>query len=181
MYAVIRTGGKQYRVAKDDVIKVERLPGEAGDTVTLDQVLMLGGNGKAEVGAPLLADATVTATVLEQARASKILVFKKKRRNNYRRKRGHRQDLTVLRITDILAKGGKAAASKAATKPAAKADVAEKPTAKPKTAKATPAKKPATKKPATKAKSTAAAKKPAAKKPTAKKPAAKKPASKAKE
>ncbi|MBF0304819.1 MAG: 50S ribosomal protein L21 [Alphaproteobacteria bacterium] len=97
MFAVIKTGGKQYKVAKDDVILVEKLPAEAGATVTLDQVLMVG----EKIGAPLVDGASVTATVVEQTRGEKLIVFKKKRRQNYRRKTGHRQDLTVLRITDI--------------------------------------------------------------------------------
>jgi large subunit ribosomal protein L21 len=97
MFAVIKTGGKQYKVAKDDVIVVEKLPGEAGSTVTLDEVLMVGD----KIGAPVVAGAAVTATVVEQTRGEKIIVFKKKRRQTYRRKNGHRQDLTVLRITDI--------------------------------------------------------------------------------
>jgi large subunit ribosomal protein L21 len=97
MFAVIKTGGKQYKVAPNDVILVEKLPGLAGDTVTLDQVLMVGD----KVGAPLVAGASVTATLVEQTRGEKIIVFKKKRRQNYRRKKGHRQDLTVLRITGI--------------------------------------------------------------------------------
>jgi large subunit ribosomal protein L21 len=99
MFAVIKTGGKQYRVASGDVIKVEKLEAEAGATVTLDQVLMVGD----KVGTPLVADATVSAEVIAQDRGPKIIVFKKKRRQNYRRKNGHRQDLTVLRITDITA------------------------------------------------------------------------------
>jgi len=125
MFAVIKTGGKQYKVAKDDVIKVERLTGEAGDSVQLDQVLAISGDdGALTVGAPLLDGASVTATLLEQARADKIVVFKKKRRQNYRRKAGHRQDLTVLRITDIAAKGKKKAAPKKAAE--AKADSPKK-------------------------------------------------------
>ena len=104
MYAVIRTGGKQYRVAEGDVIKVERLAGEAGETLTLGDVLLVGKDGgDVTVGAPTVAGASVTATLLEQARAPKILVFKKRRRQNYRRKNGHRQDLSVLRITGISA------------------------------------------------------------------------------
>ncbi len=98
MFAVIKTGGKQYKVAPNDVIIVEKLPGQAGDTVTLDQVLMVG----EKVGAPLVAGASVTATLVDHTRGEKIIVFKKKRRQNYRRKKGHRQDLTVLRITDIV-------------------------------------------------------------------------------
>ncbi|MCF8466184.1 MAG: 50S ribosomal protein L21 [Sneathiella sp.] len=122
MFAVIKTGGKQYKVAKDDVIKVERLAGEAGDNVQLDQVLAITGeDGALSIGAPLLEGAFVSATLLEQARADKIVVFKKKRRQNYRRKAGHRQDLTVLRITDIAAKGAKKAAPKKAAEPKAEA------------------------------------------------------------
>ncbi len=97
MFAVIKTGGKQYKVAMDDVIVVEKLPGEAGSTITLDEVLMVGD----KIGAPKVDGAAVTATVVEQTRGDKIIVFKKKRRQTYRRKNGHRQDLTVLRITDI--------------------------------------------------------------------------------
>jgi large subunit ribosomal protein L21 len=97
MFAVIKTGGKQYKVAANDVIRVEKLAGEAGETVTLDQVLMVGD----KIGAPTVAGASVTATVLEQTRADKVIIFKKKRRQNYRRKKGHRQELTVLRITNI--------------------------------------------------------------------------------
>jgi len=117
MYAVIKTGGKQYRVAKDDVIQVEKLAGAAGDSVSLDEVLMIGGDGETLVGAPLLDGASVSAEVIEQGRADKIIVFKKKRRHNYRRKKGHRQELTTLKITDISAKGG-AKPKKAAPKPA---------------------------------------------------------------
>jgi large subunit ribosomal protein L21 len=104
MYAVIRTGGKQYRVVEGDVIKVERLAGEAGETLTLGDVLAVGEDGGGiTVGSSNLGSASVTATLLEQARAPKILVFKKRRRQNYRRKNGHRQDLSVLRITGISA------------------------------------------------------------------------------
>ena len=103
MYAVVKTGGKQYRVAEGDVIKVERLDAEVGGSLDLDQVLMIGGADGAEpkVGTPLVAGARVTAEVLDQARGPKIIVFKKKRRKGYRRKKGHRQDLTVLRIREI--------------------------------------------------------------------------------
>ena len=101
MYAVIRTGGKQYRVAKDEVVFVEKLDAEEGASVTLDDVLMIGEGADAKTGKPILAGAKVTATVLEQKLDDKVLVFKKKRRHNYRRKNGHRQALTVLRITDI--------------------------------------------------------------------------------
>lgn len=101
MYAVIKTGGKQYRVAKDDVIKIEKVDGEAGDKIEFDEILMVGGDGETVIGEPLVSGAKVTGEVLEQGRASKIIVFKKKRRHNYRRKKGHRQHQTVVRITDI--------------------------------------------------------------------------------
>ena len=103
MYAVIRTGGKQYRVAKDDVITIEKLAAEKGATVSFDEVLMVGGDGATKVGAPLIAGAKVTGTVLDQGKGEKILVFKKRRRKNSRRKNGHRQFETVVRIGDIVA------------------------------------------------------------------------------
>jgi len=106
MFAVIRTGGKQYRVAKDDVISVEKLAGEPGETVEIAEVLMIGEGSEVAAGASLLAGASVSATVVEQKRAAKIIVFKKKRRHNYRRKKGHRQQQTVLRITDIRGVNG---------------------------------------------------------------------------
>lgn len=140
MFAVIRTGGKQYKVAKDDILKVEKLEVEAGDIITLDDVLMLGGE-KTEVGTPTVAGAAVAAEVLEQKRDKKVIVFKKKRRQNYRRKAGHRQHQTVLRILDILTDGKKAPktaapkAAKAVEKAAPKAK-AEKAAAAPKAAKA---------------------------------------------
>lgn len=111
MFAVVRTGGKQYRVSKDDVIRVERLAGEPGSAIELDQVLMLDDGKSPTVGTPLVDGARVSATVLDQTRADKIIVFKKKRRKNYRRKHGHRQHQTVLRITDILADGAATGAS----------------------------------------------------------------------
>jgi len=99
MFAVIQTGGKQYKVASGDVIRVEKLAGDAGAEVVLDQVLMVGD----KIGAPVVDGASVKATVVAQARGEKIIVFKKRRRQNSRRKNGHRQDLTILRITDISA------------------------------------------------------------------------------
>ncbi|MCB2097817.1 MAG: 50S ribosomal protein L21 [Parvularculaceae bacterium] len=127
MYAVVKTGGKQYRVAKDDVLKIERLPGEEGDIITLDEVLMLGEGSAVTVGAPLIAGASVAAEIVEQARGPKIIIFKKRRRQNYRRKKGHRQLLTVVKITDILTDGAKPSAKKAAEKkPAAKKEAAKK-------------------------------------------------------
>jgi large subunit ribosomal protein L21 len=112
MFAIVRTGGKQYRVAKNDLIAVEKLAGEPGDTIALGEVLMIGGDGAAlQTGAPLVEGAAVAAEVVAQRKAPKVIVFKKKRRHNYRRKKGHRQQQTVLRITDIL---GVAAAAPAA-------------------------------------------------------------------
>jgi len=103
MFAVIRTGGKQYRVAKDDVIVVEKLAAEAGADITLPEVLMVGDGASVKVGAPVVSGASVTATVVEHGKGEKIIVFKKKRRHNYRRKNGHRQQQTVLKITQIAA------------------------------------------------------------------------------
>ncbi|AIL12777.1 hypothetical protein IM40_03350 [Candidatus Paracaedimonas acanthamoebae] len=105
MFAVIKTGGKQYKVSNGDVVKVERLEGEAGATLHLSDILMLGEENKMTVGAPAVQDAAVRATILEQARGDKIIVFKKRRRQGYRRKAGHRQDLTVLRIEEVIASG----------------------------------------------------------------------------
>jgi large subunit ribosomal protein L21 len=105
MFAVIRTGGKQYKVAKDDVISVEKLVGEPGAVIELAEVLMIGEGAEVKTGTPLLPGASVAATVVEQTRAPKIIVFKKKRRHNYRRKKGHRQQQTVLRIAEIRGAG----------------------------------------------------------------------------
>jgi large subunit ribosomal protein L21 len=107
MYAVIRTGGKQYRVAPDDVLDIEKIPGQAGDIVEFGEVLLLGGDGEPQFGAPLISGATVAAEVVEQHRGEKIIIFKKKRRQNYRRKNGHRQSLTLIRVTEILTDGAK--------------------------------------------------------------------------
>ena len=159
MFAVVKTGGKQYRVAKDDVIRVEKLSAEPGEKIALNAVLLIDDAGNQVVGAPTIAGAAVEAEVVDQTRADKIIVFKKKRRQNYRRKKGHRQHQTVLKITDILASGAK---------PAATADTATPETIKEKPAK-TAAKKAATKKATAKK---AGAKKAAAKKSTAKKAAA---------
>ena len=132
MFAVIRTGGKQYRVAKDDRIVVERLPGVPGEAVVLTDVLMISEAGKApDVGTPTLETATVLAEVLEQKRADKIIVFKKRRRKGYRRKAGHRQNVTVLRITDISAAGTKPAEAKRETERPAEAEPEAKENAKP--------------------------------------------------
>jgi large subunit ribosomal protein L21 len=168
MFAVVRTGGKQYRVAAGDKIAVEKLAGEAGDTITLGDVL-LAGEGET------LADAskvTVSAEIIAQAKSEKVVVFKKRRRHNYRRKAGHRQQMTLLRITDVGTGAKKAPAKKAApAKEAAPATEAKAAPAKKAAAKKAPAKKAAAKK--------APAKKAAAKKAPAKKAPAKKAAPKA--
>ena len=102
MYAVIRTGGKQYRVTEGDRLRVEKLPGDVGSTLVIDDVLMLGGETVA-IGKPVVAGAKVTATITGQDRAKKVIVFKFRRRKNYRRKNGHRQPYTELKITGVSA------------------------------------------------------------------------------
>ena len=103
MFAVIKTGGKQYKVAAEDTITVMHLAGNPGDAVSFDEVLMLVDGDKATVGAPQVAGASVKAEIVEQARGPKVIAFKKRRRKNSKRKRGHRQDLTIVRITGINA------------------------------------------------------------------------------
>ena len=101
MYAVIKTGGKQYRVAKDDIVKIERVAGEAGAKVEFTEVLMVGSGESVKVGTPTVAGAKVTAELVGQTRGPKLIAFKKRRRKNSRRKKGHRQDLSTVRITTI--------------------------------------------------------------------------------
>jgi large subunit ribosomal protein L21 len=177
MYAVVKTGGKQYRVSKDDVIVVEKLAAETGSSVELDQVLMLDDGKDALIGTPLVEGARVAATVLDQGRNDKVIIFKKKRRKDYRRLKGHRQQITILRITDILARGAKASPARAAAPVEAEVIPAE-PAAAPPAAETPPAATEAA--PETAAPETAAAaKKTGAKKTAAKKTAAKKAAKKA--
>ena len=172
MYAVIKTGGKQYKVSAGDVLAVEKLTGEPGSNVTFADVLLVGDEKSQTIGTPLVDGATVTAEVLEQGRGAKIIVFKKKRRKNYRRKAGHRQFLTTLRITDVTAKGGRKAAAKTvaktddkvANKPAEEKKAAPKTAEKPAVKKPAPAKKASPAKKATPAKKVTAAKKADAKK-----------------
>jgi large subunit ribosomal protein L21 len=114
MFAVIKTGGKQYKVAANDVITVEKLLGEPGDTIAFETVLMLGGETTV-VGSPTVEGATVAGEVMEQARGPKVISFKKRRRQNSKRKKGHRQHLTIVRITDILTDGRKPVVSVRAT------------------------------------------------------------------
>jgi large subunit ribosomal protein L21 len=120
MFAVIRTGGKQYRVAAEDVIKVDKVKGDPGEIVQFGEVLVVGGDNVA-LGAPTVAGASVAAEVLEQGRGRKVIAFKKRRRKNSRRKRGHRQEFTLVRVTEILTDGAtptKTARPKRERKPA---------------------------------------------------------------
>jgi large subunit ribosomal protein L21 len=102
-YAVIRTGGKQYRVSEGQLVKIEKVAGEVGQQVTLSDVLFIAGNGDVKIGAPLVANARVTGEIVGQSRAKKVIVFKKKRRKSYSRQRGHRQYQTTVKITGIEA------------------------------------------------------------------------------
>jgi large subunit ribosomal protein L21 len=106
MFAVIKTGGKQYRVAANDKLKVDKIRGEPGEIITFEEVLVVGGENPV-LGAPTIPGATVAAEVLEQGRGAKLIAFKKRRRKNSRRKRGHRQEFTLIRITEILTDGAK--------------------------------------------------------------------------
>ena len=118
MYAVVKTGGKQYRVEKEDVVLVEKLNANDGDQVVLDNVLMIGEGKKVTLGNPMINDAAVMAQVVRQTRGPKITMIYKRRRKNSRRKQGHKQDLTLLKIIDIAEKGGsKLTSKKASTKP----------------------------------------------------------------
>lgn len=128
MFAVIKTGGKQYKVAADDVIQIEKLGGEPSEQVVFDNVLMVGGDAGVTVGAPLVDGASVVGELVENKRGRKIIIFKKRRRQNSRRKNGHRQEFSVVKITDILTGGAKPkAAKKAAPKKAAKKEEAPAP------------------------------------------------------
>jgi large subunit ribosomal protein L21 len=102
MFAVIKTGGKQYRVAANDVLTVEKLDGEAGSELEFGEVLMIAGAGEPKIGTPIVAGAKVLAELVEQTRGPKLIAFKKRRRKNSRRKKGHRQDLTRVRIKEII-------------------------------------------------------------------------------
>jgi large subunit ribosomal protein L21 len=169
MFAVFKTGGKQYRVAAEDVLKVAKLKGERGEIVEFGEVLVIGGDS-VTLGAPTVAGATVAAEVLDQARGPKIIAFKKRRRKNSRRKRGFREEFTLIRITEILTDGKKANQEvqprpKRAPAPAAEADAEAGETtaaaSEGTTAKKAPAKKASAKKaPKTKAKAPAARAKP---------------------
>lgn len=136
MYAVIKTGGKQYRVAANDKILIEKLAGEAGDQVTFGEVLLVANGGTVDVGAPFVSGATVVGEIAAQERGPRVIIFKKRRRKHYRRRNGHRQDLTSVTITEILTGGAKPAAKAKAARPAKTEEApkaekkAEKPAAK---------------------------------------------------
>ena len=195
MYAVIRTGGKQYKVAKNDVIRIERREAGKDGLIRFDEVLMVGDGDKATIGTPIVSGASVAGALLDEVRGDKVIIFKKKRRQNYRRKKGHRQELALVQIVDILT-GGKTHDDKAVaaaietyrakqTKNQDKIDADQKKTAakkKPAVKKA-PAKKAAARtktKSAPKSAAKTGGKGTAAKKTTTKKAAAKKPAAKKK-
>jgi len=127
MFAVIKTGGKQYRVAESDVIQVGKLEGSHGDAVSFGEVLMVGGDAGVSLGGPLVSGAQVAGEIVDQGRTRTVLVFKKRRRQNSKRSRGHRQDFTLVRITEILTDG---------KEPSKKADAEKKLARKPRAAKA---------------------------------------------
>ena len=139
MFAVIKTGGKQYKVAQDDVLIVEKLDADAGSEFVFEDVLMVGEGEDVSMG-DTVASAQVVAEVVEQRKGAKVIIFKKRQRNTYKRKKGHRQQETVVKITEILAKGGKKAAAKKAAPKTEAAPKAEAPAAEAPKAKAAPAK-----------------------------------------
>jgi len=153
MYALVKTGGKQYRVAKDDTILVERIAADEGAEVILNDIVMLADGDKVTIGTPKVEGAAVSATVMRQTRGPKIIIFRRKRRKNHRRTQGHRQDLTLLKINDIAEDAKKLTAAKKAattTESAAKKPAAKKAAAKKPAPKAAAAKKPAARKAAKK-------------------------------
>jgi len=151
MYALVKTGGKQYRVEKDDTILVERIAAEEGAEVILNDIVMLGDGDKVTIGTPTVDGAAVSATVVRQTRGPKIIIFRRKRRKNHRRTQGHRQDMTLLKINDIAEDAKKLAPAKLAAKKAApKADAATKSAPKKAIAKKAAPKAAAAKKPAAK-------------------------------
>jgi large subunit ribosomal protein L21 len=127
MFAVIKAGGKQFRVAANDVIRIEKIAGQPGDVIELGPVLMLSGDKGVEIGNPVLSGASVTAEVLGQERGETIIIFKKRRRHHYRRRNGHRQSMTAVRINEILTDGRKPVRrGKASKAPASKGQIEEK-------------------------------------------------------
>jgi large subunit ribosomal protein L21 len=154
MFAVIKAGGKQYRVAAEDVIRIDRVNGQPGEIVEFGEVLVVGGD-KPELGVPTVAGATVAGEVLQHQRGDKVIAFKKRRRKNSRRKRGYRHEFSLIRITEILtggAKPSKEAKPRPKREPKPKAEASAEAKAKPATKSSAKRKKPAAKKPATKGK-----------------------------
>jgi large subunit ribosomal protein L21 len=152
MFAVIRAGGKQYRVAPEDVIRIDRVSGEPGEIVEFGEVLVVGGD-KPELGLPTVAGATVAGEVLQHTRGDKVIAFKKRRRKNSRRKRGYRHEFSLIRITEILtggAKPSKEAKPRPKREPKPKVEAAAEAEAKPAAKSSAKRKKPAAKKPAAK-------------------------------
>ena len=147
MYALVKTGGKQYRVSKNDTILVERIAADEGAEVILNDIVMLGDGDKVTIGTPMVEGAAVSATVVRQTRGPKIIIFRRKRRKNHRRTQGHRQHLTLLKINDIAEDAKKLAPAKPVAKksPPKVVDAAKKPAAKKATAKKPAAKKAAKK------------------------------------
>jgi large subunit ribosomal protein L21 len=178
MYAVVKTGGKQYKIQEGDILRFEKIPGEVGSPIKFDQVLMFSDGKNVQIGQPLLENIAVEGRIIEQGKARKIIVFKYKRRKRYRRKLGHRQQFTAVQIDSINAKGSRAgkkpepAETPKATE--AKAEVVKKAETKKPAPKKAAARKPATKKTVTQ--KAAAAKKPATRRSTANKTTAKAPA-----
>ncbi len=156
MFAVIKTGGKQYKVAADDVIQIEKLGQDADSQVVFDNVLMVGNDADVTVGAPLVEGASVVGELVENKRGKKIIIFKKRRRQNSRRKNGHRQEYSVVKITDILTGGAKPKAAKKAASKKAEAKKADEAPAKAAETKPAAEKKPAAKKAASKKEAPAA-------------------------
>ena len=152
MYAFVKTGGKQYRVSKDDTILVERIAAEEGTEVILNDIVMLSDGDKVTIGTPMVDGAAVSATVLRQTRGPKVIIFRRKRRKHHRRMQGHRQDLTLLKINDIAEDAKKLSPAKPVAKKATPkaGDAAKKPAAKKTTAKKAAPKAVAAKKPAAK-------------------------------
>ena len=150
MFAVIKTGGKQYRVAAKDVITIAKLDAQPGESVTFGEVLMFTNDNGTELGGPTVQGVTVAGEVVEQTRGPKVIAFKKRRRQNSKRKRGHRQDFTVVRITEILTGGAKPtgrAVSAPTAEPAAQANAESAPQAEAPAAEAAPSEAAAAKKP----------------------------------
>ncbi len=174
MYALVKTGGKQYRVSKDDTILVERLAAEEGEQIILSDIVMLGEGDNVKIGTPRVDGAGVSATVIRQTRGPKIIVFRRKRRKNHRRTQGHRQDLTLLKINEIAEDAKKLKTAKPGGKTALKKAAASEKVAKDTTEKKAPAKKAAAAKKAPAKKAAAAKKAPAKKAATSRKAPAKK-------